>query len=243
MSFGLRIFDATATDFPLSDYRSSAMAFALAIGTPITYCRSSLACPVWRSALQVKSICVFCGASTGNDSAYAEAGRDLGAMMAERAIRLVFGGGNVGMMGLVADAVLGAGGEAVGVIPEHLVEREVRHDRLTELHVVDTMHLRKQKMFELSDAFAVLPGGIGTLDETFEVLTWRQLGLHGKPIVLLSAAGYWHPFQELVDAIVKAEFAPTATANLFAVAASPKELFELLDQIEPPSLPPDSTRF
>ena len=193
--------------------------------------------------MQVKSMCVFCGASTGNDPAYAEAGRELGAMMAERGIRLVFGGGHVGMMGLVADAVLGAGGEAVGVIPEHLVEREVGHDRLTELHVVDTMHSRKQKMFDLSDAFTILPGGIGTLDETFEILTWRQLGLHGKPIVLLSVGGYWRPLQELLGAIVKAEFAPTATADLFAVAASPEELFELLDRTEPPSRPPDSARF
>ncbi len=193
--------------------------------------------------MQVKSMCVFCGASSGNDPAYAEAGRDLGTMMAERGIRLVFGGGQVGMMGLVADAVLGAGGEAVGVIPEHLVEREVGHDRLTELHVVDTMHLRKQKMFELSDAFAVLPGGIGTLDETFEILTWRQLGLHGKPVVLLSAADYWRPFQDLVGAIVKSGFAAPAVADLFAVAASPIELFELLDRTETPSLAPDSARF
>ncbi len=188
-------------------------------------------------------MCVFCGASTGNDPAYAEAGRELGAMMAERGIRLVFGGGHVGMMGLVADAVLGAGGEAVGVIPEHLVEREVGHDRLTELHVVDTMHSRKQKMFDLSDAFTILPGGIGTLDETFEILTWRQLGLHGKPIVLLSVGGYWRPLQELLAAIVKAEFAPTAAADLFAVAASPEELFELLDRTKPPRLPSDSARF
>ena len=191
----------------------------------------------------MNSICVFCGASTGNDPAYALAGRSLGVMMAERGIRLVFGGGHVGMMGLVADSVLGAGGEAVGVIPEHLVEREVGHDRLTELHVVDTMHLRKQKMFELSDAFAVLPGGIGTLDETFEVLTWRQLGLHGKPIVLLNVADYWYPFQKLMDEIVKAEFATAAVDELYSVVASPEELFELLDQIGQPGLLPDNARF
>ncbi len=188
-------------------------------------------------------MCVFCGASAGNDPAWAEAGRELGAMMAGRGIRLVFGGGHVGMMGLVADAVLDNGGEAVGVIPEHLVEREVGHDRLSELHVVDGMHTRKQKMFDLSDAFAVLPGGIGTLDETFEILTWRQLGLHGKPIVLLSVAGYWRPFEELVGAMIKAEFAPPSVAELFAVAASPDELFELLDRTEAPDRPPDSARF
>ncbi len=188
-------------------------------------------------------MCVFCGASTGNHPAYAEAGRTLGAMMAERGIRLVFGGGHVGMMGEVADAVLGAGGEAVGVIPEHLVAREVGHDRLSELHVVDSMHARKQKMFDLSDAFAVLPGGFGTLDEAFEVLTWRQLGLHGKPIVLLSAHGYWRPFEDLVEAIVTAGFAPPAAAAMFASVETPEALFELLDRTEPPRVPPDSARF
>ncbi len=188
-------------------------------------------------------MCVFCGASAGNDPVYAETGRELGAMLAERGIRLVFGGGHVGMMGVVAAAVLGGGGEAVGVIPEHLISRELGHDRLSELHVVDSMHARKQKMFDLSDAFAVLPGGFGTLDELFEVLTWRQLGLHGKPVVLLSAGGYWRPFEDLVGAIVAAEFAPAAAAAMFAVVETPQALFALLDRIEPPSLQPDSARF
>jgi len=193
--------------------------------------------------LQVNSMCVFCGASLGNDPAFAETGRELGAMMAERGVRLIFGGGHVGMMGVVADAVLDGGGEAVGVIPEHLVERELGHDRLSELHVVDTMHSRKQKMFDLSDAFAVLPGGFGTLDETFEVLTWRQLGLHGKPIVLLSARAYWRPFERLVEAIVTAGFAPQAAAAMVASVATPQELFELLDRAAEPRVPPDSARF
>ncbi len=188
-------------------------------------------------------MCVFCGASVGNDPAFAAAGRQLGAMMAARGVRLIFGGGHVGMMGVVADAVLDGGGEAVGVIPENLVERELGHDRLSELHVVDTMHARKQKMFELSDAFAVLPGGFGTLDETFEVLTWRQLGLHGKPIVLLSAQAYWRPFEHLVEAIVGAGFAPRAAAAMFASVETPQALFELLDRAAEPSVPPDSARF
>jgi len=198
---------------------------------------------VRRAALQLKSMCVFCGASVGNDPAFAAAGRQLGAMMAARGVRLIFGGGHVGMMGVVADAVLDGGGEAVGVIPEHLVERELGHDRLSELHVVDTMHSRKQKMFDLSDAFAVLPGGFGTLDETFEVLTWRQLGLHGKPIVLLSVAGYWRPFERLVEAIVEAGFAPRAAAAMVASVESPQALFELLDRAAEPRVPPDSARF
>ena len=188
-------------------------------------------------------MCVFCGASPGNDPAYAAAGRELGIQMAQRGIRLVFGGGHVGMMGLIADSVLEAGGKAVGVIPEHLLEREVGHDKLTELHVVDTMHSRKQKMFELSDAFAVLPGGIGTLDETFEILTWRQLKLHDKPVVLLSVGGYWQPFQDLVSAIVNAKFASSDITRLFEVAASPQELFTVLDQTEPSGLPSDTARF
>jgi uncharacterized protein (TIGR00730 family) len=188
-------------------------------------------------------MCVFCGAAPGKDPVYAEAGRELGEMMAERGIKLVFGGGHVGMMGLIADAVLDAGGEAVGVIPEHLLVREVGHDKLTEMHVVDTMHSRKQKMFELSDAFAVLPGGIGTLDETFEILTWRQLRLHDKPVVLLSVGGYWRPFEDLIGAIVRAEFAHDDITRLFEVAASPRELFGVLERAGPPDLPPDSARF
>jgi uncharacterized protein (TIGR00730 family) len=193
--------------------------------------------------VRVKSLCVFCGASPGNDPAWAEAGRTLGAMMAERGVQLIFGGGHVGMMGLVADAVLEGGGDAVGVIPEHLLEREVGHDRLTALHVVDTMHSRKQKMFELSDAFAVLPGGFGTLDETFEILTWRQLGLHGKPVVLLNTNGYWQPFEALVDSVIAAGFAPPTVAGLFAVAESPRQLFDVLDRAETPRGPADSGRF
>ena len=193
--------------------------------------------------MQVRSLLVFCGASAGNDPIYAEAGRKLGELMAERGVRLVFGGGHVGMMGLIADTVLGAGGEAVGVIPKFLIKREVGHDRLTELHVVDTMHIRKQMMFDLSDAIAVLPGGIGTLDETFEALSWRQLGLHGKPMVLLSSGGYWRPFQALVESLVDAGFASTASAGLFEVAETPEAVFEILDRIEPPSLVPKSARF
>ncbi len=188
-------------------------------------------------------MCVFCGASLGDDPAWSEAGRELGTMMAEKGIRLVYGGGRVGMMGLIADAMLDAGGEAVGVIPEHLLKRELGHYGLSKLHVVDSMHSRKQKMFELSDAFAVMPGGIGTLDETFEILTWRQMGLHDKPIVLLSVADYWRPFEELIRAMIRTEFARPTVAELFDVAASPEEMFELLDRTTPPSQPADSAKF
>jgi uncharacterized protein (TIGR00730 family) len=137
------------------------------------------------------SVCVYCGSRPGRQPAYAEAARTLGQAIGARGWRLVYGGGKVGLMGIVADAVLAAGGEVVGVIPESLMRREVGHPGLTELHVVPTMHLRKQMMAERADLFIALPGGIGTLEELYEVWTWRQLGYHDKPIGLLDSAGYY----------------------------------------------------
>ena len=192
---------------------------------------------------KIKSICVFCGAASGNDPAHADTARRLGAMMGERGIRLVFGAGHVGLMGIIADSVLAAGGEAVGVIPNHLMERELGHNGLTELHVVDNMHMRKQKMFDLADAIAVLPGGFGTLDETFEVITWKQLGLHDKPIVLVDSGGYWQPFIDLIARISEAGFAHGDHERLFATAATPEALFALLDTTPEPQIAPDPTRF
>ncbi len=191
----------------------------------------------------VSSICVFCGAASGNDPIHAETARRLGAMMGARGIRLVFGAGHVGLMGVIADAVLAAGGEAVGVIPRHLMARELAHDGLTELLVVDDMHTRKQKMFDLADAIAVLPGGFGTLDETFEVITWKQLGLHDKPIVLVDSGGYWRPFVDLIARISEAGFAHGDRDRLFATVATPEALFELLDAMPEPVIAPDPTRF
>jgi uncharacterized protein (TIGR00730 family) len=174
----------------------------------------------------IRSICVFCGASVGNDPAYAAGAAELGRLMAERGIRLVFGAGHVGMMGTVADAVLGNGGEAIGVIPEFLKDRELAHTGLTELHVVETMHVRKQMMFDLSDAFIVLPGGLGTLEELFEMITWRQLGRHEKPIVLISTNGYWDPFEELVQRVVDGDFAHGRVDTYFSLAAHPAEALD-----------------
>jgi uncharacterized protein (TIGR00730 family) len=139
------------------------------------------------------SVCVYCGSRLGAQEAYADAARALGTAIARRGWRLVYGGGNVGLMGIVADAVLAAGGSVCGVIPESLMRREVGHRGLQELHVVDTMHARKQRMAEASDAFVALPGGIGTFEELFEVWTWRHLGYHDKPVALLDVAGYWQP--------------------------------------------------
>lgn len=147
------------------------------------------------------SVCVFSGSAEGRRPAYAAAAAELGGELAARGLRLVYGGARVGLMGVVADAAKAAGGEVVGVIPQGLVDREVAHAALDELHVVGTMHERKALMTELSDAVVALPGGLGTLDELFEALTWAQLGLHGmehKPIGLLDAEAYWTPLLDLV---------------------------------------------
>lgn len=173
------------------------------------------------SSSPVKSACVFCGASVGNDPAYVDAARDLGSLMAASDMKLVYGAGHVGMMGTVADAVLAGGGTAIGVIPEFLRDREQAHLGLTELHIVDSMHTRKRMMFDLSDAFIVLPGGLGTLEEVFEMITWRQLGRHEKPIVLVSTNGYWASFQDLVDRVVDSDFAHGNVETYFSIVDDP----------------------
>ena len=154
----------------------------------------------------MKSVCVYCGSNAGAKPAYAQAARALGARIAGEGLALVYGGGNVGLMGQVADAVLDAGGEVIGVIPRHLVEWEVAHRGVSELVVVDSMHARKQRMFELADAFVALPGGFGTLDEMFEMLTWRQLGLGHKPCAFLDVAGFWQPLVAMLDTMVRERF-------------------------------------
>ncbi|VCU70529.1 LOG family protein YvdD [Pigmentiphaga humi] len=137
------------------------------------------------------TVCVYCGASAGKDPAYAQLARDVGRTMAQRGLRLVYGGGSVGLMGEIADAALAAGGPVTGIIPERLWDREIGHKGLNDMFVVPSMHARKARMVELSDAFVALPGGFGTLDELFEVLTWKQIGYHDKPIGLLNAYGYY----------------------------------------------------
>jgi len=176
----------------------------------------------------IKSICVFCGASVGKDPAFRAAAEDLGRRLAENGIRLVFGAGHVGMMGTVADAVLAGGGEAIGVIPQFLRDRELAHEGLTELHVVDSMHTRKRMMFDLSDAFIALPGGLGTLEEVFEMVTWRQLGRHTKPIVLISTNDYWQPFDALVNRVVENDFAHGDAHSYFTTVPDPGIAIDLL---------------
>ena len=153
------------------------------------------------------SLCVFCGARFGTDPATRETAVGLGRLLAAEGITLVYGGGGVGLMGLVANATLDAGGRAVGIIPNFLLQREAGHPALTETVVVETMHERKLQMFERSDGFVVLPGGIGTLEEFFEVLSWRTLGLHSKPIVIIDQGGYWEPLAALLRGVVEGGFA------------------------------------
>lgn len=177
----------------------------------------------------IKSMCVYCGASLGNSTEYLNLARTLGRQLGRRGIRLVYGGGRVGLMGAVADSVLAEGGEVIGVIPKHLQEAEIGHNGLTELKIVDSMHTRKRVMFDLSDVFVVLPGGFGTLDETFEIVTWRQLGLHDKPIVLVDHNGYWDPFLDLIDHLIAEGFAKPAARQNFSIAGSIGRLFDMLD--------------
>lgn len=176
----------------------------------------------------MKSLCVFCGSSAGRNPAYAEAAGRLGSLMAERDIRLVYGGGRVGLMGVIADAVLAANGTAVGVIPHALQEREVGHDGLTELHVVGSMHERKALMAELADGFLVLPGGIGTLEEFFETWTWALLGIHTKPVGLLNCLGFFDPLIAFLDGVVGELFLNPRHRDMLLVDADPVRLLERL---------------
>lgn len=155
---------------------------------------------------KIKSICVFCGSANGRDPAYVAAAERLGTDMAEHGIRLVYGGGNVGLMGTTARAVMAAGGKVTGIIPEFLVSRERMLDGVDELHVVADMHTRKRMMFEAADAFVTLPGGIGTLEEVVEQLTWAQLGRHKKPIVLADIGGFWQPLVEVIHHMNRESF-------------------------------------
>jgi len=187
---------------------------------------------------EIRSLCVYCGSSSRVDEIYQQVAHDLGAETARRGLRLVYGGGRVGLMGIAADAALAQGGEVVGIIPEHLQTKEVGHQTLSELVVVDGMHTRKRMMIERSDAFVVLPGGLGTLDEAFEILTWRQLRLHDKPVVVLNAAGYWDPFLALVDHMIGQGFARPEHRDLFAVVDSVPEVFDAVARAPAPVLDP-----
>ena len=171
----------------------------------------------------IGSVCVYCGSSGNVRPAFRDISTDLGRLMAKENIRLVYGGGHVGLMGLVADSVMKNGGQVTGIIPHFLDELEVGHAGLTELIKTDNMHDRKMRMAELSDGFIVLPGGLGTLDETFEILTWKQLKLHDKPVVILNVDGYWDHLISLIHHQVEENFARQSHLNLFTVAGSAEE--------------------
>ena len=176
----------------------------------------------------MKSICVFCGANPGNDPVYAAGARAMGVEIARRGLTLVYGGGAVGLMGVVANAALEAGGEVHGVIPRALREKEIGHNDLTRLEVVDTMHIRKARMAELSDGFIAMPGGIGTFEELFEIWTWGQLGIHEKPLGLLNIAGFYDPLAAFLDGTVEAGFLKQAHR---AMAMTDTEPATLLDRM------------
>lgn len=172
----------------------------------------------------------------GTDDAHRGAAARFGALLGKRGIRVVFGGGQVGLMGILADAALAAGGSVFGVIPSHLDEIEIGHPKVTELRVVDNMHARKELMFRESDAFAILPGGLGTMDETFEILTWRQLGLHDKPIIIVNAGAYWTPLLDLFDHISANGFARDGLGDLYTVVESVEAVLPAIEAAPEPAV-------
>lgn len=188
----------------------------------------------------ITSLCVYCGSRKGDDTAHAEAARELGATIAGAGIRMIFGGGAIGLMGVAARAALAAGGEVIGVIPRHLDEVEIGMAEASELIVVDNMHERKRRMFDLADAFVVLPGGVGTLDEAFEIITWRQLGLHDKPIVLLDNHSYWRPLLALIASTVDAGFVSASINSLYAVVGAVDEVLPAIRAAAAPRVAPAS---
>ncbi|PTU76442.1 LOG family protein [Pseudomonas mangrovi] len=187
--------------------------------------------------MRLRSICVFCGASPGANPIYAEAAAELGRSLANAGVTLVYGGGEVGLMGVVADAAMAAGGEVIGVIPQSLQDSEIGHKGLTRLEVVSGMHARKARMAELSDAFIALPGGLGTLEELFEVWTWGQLGYHGKPLGLLEVNGFYGKLIGFLDHLVEERFVRSTHRSMLQVRETPAELLEALTNWQPDVVP------
>ncbi len=187
--------------------------------------------------MSIQSVCVFCGSRMGARPDYLEATRMLGAELARRGLTLVYGGASVGLMGALADAVLDGGGKVVGVLPQVLGDREIAHKRLTELHLVDSMHTRKAMMASRADAFIAMPGGVGTFEELFEITTWAQLGIHHKPIGLLNVADFYGPLLTLMKRAVDEGFIPETRAQPFACEASPITLLDVLQKAGQPLAP------
>lgn len=185
----------------------------------------------------MKRVCVFCGSSSGNQKIYRESAEAMGAVLAERGIGLVYGGGNVGLMGIVADAVLARGGDVIGVIPRALADREVAHTGVTDLRIVDSMHTRKAMMADLADAFIAMPGGVGTFEEFFEAVTWTQLGLHRKPCGLLNAGGFYSPLAVFIDQAVSEGFIKPVHRAIIVCDDDPARLLDRLADVTLPDVP------
>jgi uncharacterized protein (TIGR00730 family) len=185
----------------------------------------------------LRRICVYCGSRSGLRSEYVEQARELGRLLVERDLELVFGGGSIGLMGIVADSVLAAGGRAIGVIPQFLSRKEILHQSLTETRIVSSMHERKAQMEKLSDAFIALPGGLGTFEELFEILTWSQLGLHRKNVGLLNIRGFFDPFEMLLRNAIEEGFVKPEYHELVVLANDPHELLDTLESHRLPEVP------
>ena len=192
--------------------------------------------------MSIQSVCVFCGASTGNSPEYQDSAFKLGKSLADNGIRLVYGGGSTGLMGVIANSVLDSGGEVTGIIPDYLKDRELGHQNLTHLEVVGSMHERKRRMFDLADGIVVLPGGVGTLEEALEVITWKQLGMHNKPIVILNIQNYWQQLDDLIKATIDNGFAAPPTRGLYELVDTPNEVIPTLERIQQNPISTDLAR-
>ena len=177
---------------------------------------------------QKKRVAVYCGSANGSDSAYVSEAKALGHAIAAAGLGMVYGGANIGLMGAVADAALSAGAEVIGILPEILAEKEIAHTGLTSFEMVSTMHIRKARMTELANAFLILPGGFGTLDELMEAVTWGQLGIHSKPCILINTAGFWNRLLEFIDSTVTAGFVKAENRRLLLVASTASEAIEMV---------------
>jgi uncharacterized protein (TIGR00730 family) len=190
---------------------------------------------------KIKSVCVYCGTGSNVNQVYKDAAANVGTLLAQEGVRLVYGGGKVGLMGIVSEACFKAGGEVVGIIPEHIQNKEIKNEDLTEVYVVDSMHTRKRMMVDKSEGFIVLPGGFGTLDETFEILTWKYLGLHDKPVVIVNVENFYDPLLKMVDHMVDEGFTPFWQRNLYQVVDDPADALTAL-RTQTEHIRPDTKR-
>ena len=181
---------------------------------------------------QISSVCVYCASSNNMSDSHVNAAQNLGETLAQENIRMVFGGGRVGLMGVTAAAAMAHNGTVIGYIPEHLHDREIGYTDITKLHVVNNMHTRKRKMFEQSDAFIIMSGGLGTLEELFEVLTWRQIGLHNKPIIIVNIDGFWNPLLAIIDHVIHEKAARPSARDLFIVVNYVDEIITTILEAE-----------